>query len=495
MIAAATAALVLAGAGPAAADPASPDEVYARLGIDQVPSDYVVMVDVSASMDGGRYASVKKSLTGFFAALAPDDQVTLIPFAEKAPARTQPVGHAPAQLVAQLPRKADGPHTDIGAALESAVKALRRNGAPALATVVLMTDGQHDPGPHSAYPLTQGYSWDQLAASARSLHKTSLQAYAIPLAGATGAPLLRKVFPSASVLAPTSVDRLTATLARPKEAARAAKARSLLAAEVRRQIEVEWPTTSIGAGRSVVDVRLHSPMPHVPLVVDHLSVRSENPDVTVTVPDGDIQLPAGGTATVPVSLRWNAGPRSLAPVKAVHDQARLELRAQVSSPWSPVLTDDLGLKFAPSLSAPERDAALSAQRGSLLYWIIAVLLVVILLSVLMRWRRNRLSPALQGTVVIDDGRSEPRTVPLSGRRLQLSADLTGLPGNGEITAARDAVGSSDVRLQISYSPDGSTAGRASASCPPGESVTVAGATFAWRVNLPAQRKPSVPTTR
>jgi hypothetical protein len=488
-------ALFLATGSPASADPAGLDEVYAKLGVDQVSSDYVVMVDVSASMNGARSTQVRKSLTGFFAALAPEDQVTLIPFAEHAPATTRPVGHAPAQLVAELPKTANGPYTDIGAALQAAVKALGRTGAPPLSTVVLMTDGQHDPGPRSAYPLTQGYSWDQLTASARALHKTSLQAYAIPLAGATGAPLLRKVFPGASVLAPTSVDNLTATLARPKAAARAAKARSLLAAEVGRPIGVQWPATTVAAGRSVEEVRLRSPMPHVPLVIDHLTVQSGNPAVTATVPGTAVQLPPGGTVTIPVTLQWDAGPHSAAPVKAVHDRVNLQLSGQVRSPWSTVVTDDLGLKFDPVLPTTAGDTTLSSQRGSFVYWIVALVVLIALIVLLVRWRRSRLSPALHGTVSIDGGRGESRTVDLSGRRLQLSADVTGLPGSGEITAARDGVGSSEVRLQIAYSPDGSSTSRAEASCPPGQSVTVAGVTFAWRVTVPAQRKPSVPTTR
>src|SRR3954468_1021099 len=60
--------IVVVGAGPAPAAPA--DEVYAALGIDRVPADYVLMVDVSSSMGGARYTALKRSLTAFLAALA-----------------------------------------------------------------------------------------------------------------------------------------------------------------------------------------------------------------------------------------------------------------------------------------------------------------------------------------------------------------------------------------------------------------------------------------
>src|SRR3954468_24554563 len=87
--------IVASGALPVAAAPAGLNDVYAALGVDNVPGDYVVLVDVSGSIDGRRYAGLKRSLTAFLAALAPDDQVTLVPFADEARARTQPAGRSP----------------------------------------------------------------------------------------------------------------------------------------------------------------------------------------------------------------------------------------------------------------------------------------------------------------------------------------------------------------------------------------------------------------
>jgi hypothetical protein len=482
--------MTLSGGLPAAADPGGAvaiDEIYARLGIDQVPSDYVVMVDVSGSMKGERYAQVRRSLTEFFAALAPEDRVTLIPFADRAPASTQQVGRAPGKLLAKLPADADGGHTDIGAALESAVTALSRGDAPPLATVVLLTDGRHDPGPNSAYPLTAGHNWTVLTGRARKLRKTSLQAYAIPLSGATGAPLLAKVFPGARILGLASVDKLTATLARPKATARAAKARSILADELARPIGVTWPDGGIDAGRSTVDVKLTSLAPHVPLVLDKLAVGTGNPAVTASIAGGPVELAPGATITVPVTVDWDAGPRAAVPLKTVYDRVHLTLTAQVSSPWSAALGKGLGLSLDPDLAPAPVDQEVSAQRGSLWYWITGIALIVVLLVLAVRWRRGRLSPRLRGAVVVGDTASEPRTVPLSGHRVQLSADATGLPGSGEITAIRAGVGSAEVHLMITYSPDGSVGSRQSAACSPGETVTVAGTPFTWQAAIPAQR--------
>ncbi|MBW6436451.1 VWA domain-containing protein [Actinoplanes hulinensis] len=468
----AVAAMLLA-ATPVQAPPAGPDEVYAALGVDRVASDYVVMVDVSGSMRGARYQQLRRSLIGFFAALAPEDRVTLVPFDERAKAVTRQVGREPGQLAAGLPRDAVGAYTDIGAALEAGVTALARPDAPPLATVVLLTDGRHDPGPRSAYPLTQGHNWNQLADRAAKLNKVSLQAYAIPLSGATGATLLRKVFPGASVLAPTSVDRLTARLARPKAEARAAKARSLLAAEVTEPVRVTWPAEPIGAGRTTVEVRVENPMPHVPLVLNDLAVAGAE------VAPGPVELPPGGGVTVPVTVDWDPGPRSLAPLRTVTAQRDLQLTARVDSPWSAVLTGELGLTLAGAPAAAPGTREFSAQRGSLWWWVTTAVLLAALTVVLVRWRRSRLSPPLTGAVTIRRGGGEQRVLPLSGRRVVLSADATGLPGSGEITAARSGVGSSDVQLMISYSPDGSAGSRGSAACPPGGTVSVAGTSFSW----------------
>jgi Mg-chelatase subunit ChlD len=139
--AAALAAMVVlaAAGGPAAAAPA--DDVYAALGVDKVPADYIVMVDISGSMQqSGRYAAVKDSLRAFLAALAPDDQVELGTFADKATiVRQGPVGRSVDEVVAALPATATGARTDIGAAIEAALAQLERPGAPAVATDVLLT--------------------------------------------------------------------------------------------------------------------------------------------------------------------------------------------------------------------------------------------------------------------------------------------------------------------------------------------------------------------
>ena len=477
--------IMSSGTGPARAAPATPEDVYAALGIDSVAGDYVVLVDVSGSMNGERYADVKRSLTAFFAALAPDDQVTLVPFANTATARTQAAGRAPGKLVAKLPSAATGTSTDIGAAIEKSIDVLERPGAPALATVVLLTDGEHDPPGGSPYPFTQGYQWDQLAKAAKALPQRSVAAYAVPLAGSTGAPLLKKVFPGAQVLRPTAIDKLTATLEQPKAASRAAKARSVLSGDEDKGVRVTWPGGTGGAGHSEVAVTLTSTTAHVPLTVDRLAVATANPDLTVRVPAQPVTLAPGASVTVPIDLTWDAGPRRTAPLSTVRDTATLTLTGEVSSPWAGTMSRDLGMTFTPELTGGTSERELSAQRGSIGYWIAGAALLVIVLAALWWWRRRRLTPDLTGTLRVRTPTGADRHVPLSGRKVRLTAGTSGLPGAGEVTAARASVGAR-TDLVIAYSKDGSVAQRSVATCAPGATVEVSGVSFTWE-GVPARR--------
>ncbi|MEU1684792.1 vWA domain-containing protein [Micromonospora sp. NPDC005707] len=470
--------------------PVDSDEVYAALDVNQLVADYVVLVDVSRSMrDGGRYEQTKRGLRTFLAALAPDDRVALVTFADSARVvHDGPAGRAPDQLVAKLPRTADGQHTDIGAAIETSLRLLGRKGAAPIATVLLLTDGRHDPPTGSAYPFEQGYSWNQLVRTARALRKTSLNAYAVPLTGSTGAPLLARVLPGARVLAPTSINRLGAQLEQPKAAARAAKARSVLGDDASHGVRVSWPADigRIGAGRSRLEVRLTSTTTKIPLVVDRLVARSDRPEVRVSVPAGPVELPPGGTVTVPVTVDWDAGPRRVAPLARVTGSATLTLQGEVGSPWADVLTGELGAAFAPQMDGGSTRGALSAQRGSIVWWSLGAALMIVLAAAGWWGRGRRLHPVPAGAVRLRDAAGNVRDLALTGRRTAITADSTGLPGYGEVTARRPSLGASEVHLVIAYSRDGSAATREVGTCHPGETVELGGVGFTWRTTTPAR---------
>src|SRR5262249_26890807 len=244
--------------------------------------------------------------------VAPDDQVELGVFADTTTIVHQgPAGRSPDALLAKLPATADRNYTDIGTAIETTVHLLQRKDAPSIATVMLLTDGQHEPPPGSAYPYTQGYAWNQLTQQAGKLGKTSLQAYGVPLAGTTGADLLGKVFPGASVLDTTAIDQLSSRLEVPKAAARAAKARAVLADDPTRGVRVGWPGSvrDVGAGQTELTLTLTATTAHIPLTVQGITATADDRALRVTVRDPQVELAPGRSGRVRLRLDWRAGPR------------------------------------------------------------------------------------------------------------------------------------------------------------------------------------------
>jgi Mg-chelatase subunit ChlD len=476
---------LLPAAGPAQADPPTADQIYATLGVDQVASDYVVLVDVSGSMQQlNLYGPVKDSLGRLFAALAPQDVVTLVIFADNATQVWQgQAGRSAGDIIAKLPPTANGAHTDIGLALEKAIDVLNRPNTPSIATVVLLTDGLHDPAPHSPYPLQQGYQWDVLTQKAAAIKRDSLTAYAIPLTGATSAQLLVKVFGSrAAVLPAATVDDLTSRLEQPKAAVRAAKARQILAPELAKGVSASWPAQAghLVAGRQTVFVTLHSGTAHIPLEVGGFAVNGCDAKVRVQPPAHSVSVPPGGSVRVPLTVDWDAGPYDWKPRHTTSEQCSLRLTGEVTTPWSAFLANDLKETFAPKLAGSDNSVTFTAERGRPLPWLASGTALLVLFATLLVLRWMRMHPTLTGTLAATalspDGRAT--SVPLRGRSLTISAANLGIAGSGSVRRRRDRL-NAPTRLEIAYSRDGSDAAREVLSCPANGTVSTDRVRFDW----------------
>ncbi|MBE1491918.1 vWA domain-containing protein [Plantactinospora soyae] len=480
---------------PGRADPAATERIYEQLGVQEVAADYVVLVDVSGSLrTGNLYAALKTGLRNLFAALAPKDEVTVVTFAERAvQVWRQPAGESPDAIVAKLPPVANGAYTDIGLALESAVRVLRRPEAPSIGTVILLTDGRHDPKPGSRYPVESGYAWNQLTKAAGGLEKDALSAYAIPLAGGTSAHLLKKVFGTrASVLPTTNPDQIGARLAEPKQRVRAAKAQELLAGDLARNVSVQWPGQlgRLDAGSNELTATLRSQNDHLPLTVTDLAVGTTCGATVTSTLDGDpVELPPGGSAPVRLTVDWNPGDRSWKPSEVVRQQCALTLTGRVGTPWAAFLADELGAsaKLTSTLAGPDGAASLRAQQGRPGWWQLGagLLLLLVALAALLRW--HRLHPVLSGVLTATatggsrgSGSVNGGSVTLHGRRMTISAATLGIPGSGTARGRRPTARSGRTDLEIAYSRDGSTDAREVKVCPAGGSATVGDIRFEWR---------------
>jgi hypothetical protein len=477
------AAVCLATAQPAAADPGT-DQIYQTLGVDDVAADYVVLVDVSGSMDASHlYGPVKSSLRALFASLAPQDEVTLVTFAGNVKTVWQgPIGDDPDAPIAALPPRADGTATDIGRALAASVTILNRPSAPPIGTVILLSDGLHQPAAGSPYPLTSGYAWDQLGRDVQAMHKASLSAYAIPLAGDTSVGLLTKVYGSyASVLSTASVDNLTNRLAEPKATVRAAKAAAILGGDLTAPVTAQWSVHPAGAGTATMSVTLRSATSHLPLQVTDLRVQACD-HVGVSVPAIAISLPPGRTATVAVTLTWHPTGHSPMPFHTTGLSCPLAFTAAVSAPqpWADFLRTELHKQLATASVATTATVAYSTSDGSSGAWLAGILILaaLVIVAATLRWRRAH--PMLSGVLTATlPGTAGSRTVPLQGRRMTISAATAGVPGAGVVTAAR-APKTREPVIRISYNRNGSAVSGDTDICPPGTAVSIGGVSFQWQ---------------
>ncbi|GAA1750669.1 vWA domain-containing protein [Luedemannella helvata] len=538
--AAVLAAVPLVGVGTAAASapPVTVEDLYAALSVRDVPAEYVILVDVSSSMQDGvdLYNPVRRHLREFLANLSEIDHVTVIPFAEAAQTRRVvegQVGRQPDRLLRGLPATAEGRETDMGTAMEKAVARLARPGRPAIAAVFMLTDGRHTtlPGSGSAYPTASGRQWNRLrdAADKMIATKQHFSAYFTLLgrnasgregrgcasysAGELRSNPFCRVFHDGAALAPATVSDLDRRLNAPRTAVLAAKVRAALGEDPRRAVAVRWSSAAVRfvSGTATARVALSNPT-RLPLTVSDLRVDTPGGDVTARLSATGVELAPHATTTVDVTLTWAAG-RSYSPATLVPIHRRSRLTATVESPFSRILTEQIGVR--PAWRLADNDLAVTGGGAGdhlpLLITGVVGLLVVAVLIVVYRF------PRLQGTLVAlpvlparkhNDGVLEPNVkvpapaaksprpepyerIELSGRRprpfvLGPSAirERYGVPGEGTVRMRhvdQPSFRRSDLRVEITYGPSDDDERFVTALCRPNDHVIINGVRFEWHL--------------
>ncbi len=447
---------LLAAPVPAQAAPAAigVDEVIKALGLAPEPADYVVVVDTSGSMNqGGRYQAVRLELRKLLADLDADDRVSLLTFDARAEARFRGViGKNPDAIVAKLPARATGDHTDIGAGIAAGLKALESEDTHRLTALILITDGKTDTLPGSAYADHRSAAWKKLRTRATELaigHEVA--AYAVSLKATTDAALLKKVFPLATEVSSTEVGNRFAQVAGDLVRLQAAKA---LKDELAAPIKVAWTgdLTSALANNAPAAVSLEftSPYAHVPVELSGLQVKAPaGLRVTLSGLPDKVTLEPGSHVTVQAQATVSGTPGS---------DAGVSLVAKVASPWANVLEKDLGLVFAPELVGSAVVPPPPLKLPPVLLPTLGVIAVLVAFgAVLLLIGRTLLTPRMDGLLAFTrDGRGVADIV-LMGRRMKLAApegagELAGL--SGVLVGARGATrGQRAVRINAHLGAD------------------------------------------
>ncbi|MEW2072232.1 vWA domain-containing protein [Streptomyces sp. NPDC013433] len=500
---------VTSGTAPAAAtaDPTragsspSRSEIYSELGLDRVPADYVVLVDVSGSMlNKGRYSSVRSALLPFLKGLSPRDYVALFTFGDKAEAVY--LGHPsdPEGIIGKLPDRAgpSGVRTDIGAALDRGLDELERPDAAEIGSVVMFTDGKHEPPKGSAYPTSDGAAWNALRGRAEELADGhELAAYSMPLAtDESGTAQLSGVIPDTTELRPDSVQNLAEYLGRAAERVRARKAARLIAPDEGKGVTATLSPTGVldlGDGGAAATLTLTATTERVPLTVTGLRATLDGQPLTVTGLPDRVSLEPGAARRFDVQVRGEPD-AGLLPVRRTWEaEVGLTVHGEVATPWAAPL-DDVRFEVPEAVEGPAGGLRLRAEVGSALTLplLIGVPLLVLLAALLLWMRYNR--AVLNGVLVLSPapGDGPQDHIALHGRRMALAPPRIGGAGRVHGRRFRADDGRRGIALHLSYSPDGTPARSADAVCRPGEAVVINGIRFAYLADRDGPPAAAVP---
>jgi hypothetical protein len=265
-----------------------------------------------------------------------------------------------------------------------------------------------------------------------------VRGYALSLRGETGAPLLGTVFPSTTVLDPTSIGELAEFLDRAKEGTRVEKARSVLADDLGRGVSASWSvgdTYDVSGGRLPVTLTLQALTVHAPLVVSNLTVGSDGgAALTGAVPTA-LELAPGGTRSFDLVLLWEPKPGLIPLREEVQLKTVLAVTGTVASPWSaplqPDITLDIPTEIAEGTRAVSATAVVGTWRTQLVLGGVLIILVLAALTVVYLRRRARLSGALVATTGDNEHLGRFR---LRGRRTRVRGQA--LPGRARVIAHR-----------------------------------------------------------
>jgi len=317
----------------AAPTPVTLTEITKALEVTTGPSEYVVLVDTSVSMNqDGRAQLVRASLRNMFAALDADDRVAMYTF-DKAPKLRYrgPAGNNPDELLSRLPRPS-GTNTDIGAAISAGVSEFERSDAKDTGAILLFTDGKVDAPADARFNPVGNAAWKALRVRATAVQKeVSIAPLAISLTSSSDAVLLKQVFDDVTTVPATNLGAYLTNVASQVERA---AVRASVQADLNSGVELALDTSPEAGGSADATLSITSKTKHLPLLLTGVTLAN---GAAVTGAPASVDIPAGETVTVPVKVSVPKGA-----------SGDLALTATLESSWQKVTTTDLGLAWKPT---------------------------------------------------------------------------------------------------------------------------------------------------
>jgi Mg-chelatase subunit ChlD len=487
-----------AGACPGTSD--SPAAIYGCLDLKPAPSDYVVLIDTSSSMQSsGLYPQVKQALPALLSSLASvsGSQVAVDTF-DAGVDIVHPLGPVDdAQAVtASLPAKAQGGWTDFGSALDRAYRQL--SGASGeVGGIILLSDGQLSAPPGSPWGAYGDSGWQDLNQEYTSLGKRiDINGYGIALTPNTDVSrVLDQVFPAPVTLS-AGDGTVASVLTQADQAVQAAQASHVLQSDdagrgvTGRFTAADGSTSGLSdidfaAGHADVRLVLTSAAQHVPVTVSDFAFSVGGFAVQATASASSVLLAPGpaGAKTVSVSLTWKSPAGGGLLGSHAVERSELSVTATVSSPWSETITDEIGDKgfTVGGFTAPPVTLGGAASTGvdvpGLILLIVVVAAVLGLLLAGFLWMRNR--PPMGGSVtVVGSDNRRLGTVDLAGRRVDIGeGQLPGMPGRATVRGVRS--GSATDWIEITCTRNDTTSGPETRRLGPGDERLLRGLRFKY----------------
>lgn len=354
--------------------------VLQELGINTPPGTYVFAIDTSRSMNdkiGGvtKFQQAKSLFTKVVASLSLSDFVTLYSFDDhpSGPLYNNTLGTGHRAPLAAFPRTVNGEsnYTDIGAALDKASVLLAPVVGPqAVASVVLLTDGQQAAPPGSLYTKGGSAPWASLRQRFSKLRYGSVRGYAVPLSdGASGERELRAVLPSTTLITDVNAVVLSQYLTAQKQTWRWQQAAKILATDSTRAVTAGWARAPGGGAR----LTLTSGLQHIPVTMRNVTV--SNPSAGTVYRTQTVTLPPGGSSVLEVPIPSVSGP--------------LTVHGTLSSPWEMLVQSPAKV----SLAQPLRGATWTPPAGSSpsQAWWPWLMLILVLAAIALLANRRRAS--------------------------------------------------------------------------------------------------------